>query len=163
MWKKIVTFLVHFFFLSLASWQHALTRGELCEKINFSLYYKTNEFLDTDLLLACKEEFHRRLQIYQQWKELNESSTIERQINRIPMAILASSKSDNMTIIMLTTFLSRHQNVILLPWLSFFFLYQRAAIVIALSDVKNEVEKYRLIRPTCNRTIKFYYMSHSLE
>ncbi|CAG9536205.1 unnamed protein product [Cercopithifilaria johnstoni] len=50
-----------------------------------------NTSTDTDLLLACKEEFHRRLQIYQQWKELNESSTIERQTNRIPMAVLASS------------------------------------------------------------------------
>uniref|UniRef100_A0A158Q8J4 Myosin motor domain-containing protein n=1 Tax=Elaeophora elaphi TaxID=1147741 RepID=A0A158Q8J4_9BILA len=50
-----------------------------------------NTSTDTDLLIACKEEFHRRLQIYQQWKELNESSILERQTNRIPMAVLASS------------------------------------------------------------------------
>uniref|UniRef100_A0A1I7VVB9 Myosin motor domain-containing protein n=1 Tax=Loa loa TaxID=7209 RepID=A0A1I7VVB9_LOALO len=50
-----------------------------------------NTSTDTDLLRACKEEFHRRLQIYQQWKELNESSTTERQINHVPIAVLASS------------------------------------------------------------------------
>ncbi|MCP9260061.1 putative Unconventional myosin-VI [Dirofilaria immitis] len=54
-------------------------------------YYRTGEVLDTDLLLSCKEEFYRRLQIYQQWKELNESSIAERQINRIPMTMLASN------------------------------------------------------------------------
>ncbi|VDK61598.1 unnamed protein product [Onchocerca ochengi] len=53
-----------------------------------------NTSTDTHLLLACKEEFHRRLQIYQQWKELNESSIVERQKNRLPMAILASSNKD---------------------------------------------------------------------
>ncbi|EJW88555.1 hypothetical protein WUBG_00532 [Wuchereria bancrofti] len=50
-----------------------------------------NTSTDTNLLLACKEEFHKRLQIYQQWKELNESNITEWQISRVPMAILASS------------------------------------------------------------------------
>ncbi|VDK79508.1 unnamed protein product [Litomosoides sigmodontis] len=53
-----------------------------------------NTSTDTNLLLACKEEFHRRLQIYQQWRELNESNSIERQANRIPMAVLASSSKN---------------------------------------------------------------------
>uniref|UniRef100_A0A915Q5E8 Myosin motor domain-containing protein n=1 Tax=Setaria digitata TaxID=48799 RepID=A0A915Q5E8_9BILA len=50
-----------------------------------------NTSTDTDLLFACKEEFHRRLQIYQQWKDLNRN-TGERQTERVPMALLAGSR-----------------------------------------------------------------------
>lgn len=50
--------------------------------------------LDMDLLLACKEEFHRRLRIYNAWKSRNQSVT-ERESSapRAPNAVYANAQS----------------------------------------------------------------------
>lgn len=82
------------------------------------------DILDTELLLACKDEFHRRLQIYQQWKKLNESSRSEWQMNRVPMAVLASSK-------MLTVFPLGSP-----PFLNFFDRSKTADLFTASANVK---------------------------
>ncbi|VDN02127.1 unnamed protein product [Thelazia callipaeda] len=54
-------------------------------------FSKKNQLSDTALLLACKEEFHRRLQIYQQWKNRNQSRQNNDNTCRLPMALLAAS------------------------------------------------------------------------
>ncbi|EYC11737.1 hypothetical protein Y032_0049g1741 [Ancylostoma ceylanicum] len=65
----------------LSNWRYA----ELRDTINTST--------DMDLLLACKEEFHRRLRIYNAWKSRNQSVTErESAAPRAPNAVYANAQ-----------------------------------------------------------------------
>ncbi|KAK6042671.1 hypothetical protein COOONC_19824 [Cooperia oncophora] len=64
----------------LSTWRYA----ELRDTINTST--------DMELLLACKEEFHRRLRIYNAWKSRNQSQQ-ENETPRAPNAVYANAQS----------------------------------------------------------------------
>lgn len=64
----------------LTEWKYA----ELRDAINTST--------DIDLLTACKDEFHRRMQIYQQWKEKNENNTNPHSM-RAPETVLSAGNN----------------------------------------------------------------------
>nr|CDJ94660.1 IQ calmodulin-binding region domain containing protein [Haemonchus contortus] len=63
----------------LSTWRYA----ELRDTINTST--------DMELLLACKEEFHRRLRIYNAWKSRNQSQQ-ENETPRAPNAVYANAQ-----------------------------------------------------------------------
>ncbi|KAJ1348529.1 hypothetical protein KIN20_003849 [Parelaphostrongylus tenuis] len=64
----------------LSSWRYA----ELRDAINTST--------DMDLLLACKEEFHRRLRIYNAWKSRNLSESDTTAAPRAPNAVYTNAQ-----------------------------------------------------------------------
>uniref|UniRef100_A0A158PAJ1 Myosin-VI_CBD domain-containing protein n=1 Tax=Angiostrongylus cantonensis TaxID=6313 RepID=A0A158PAJ1_ANGCA len=64
----------------LSAWRYA----ELRDAINTST--------DMDLLLACKEEFHRRLRIYNAWKSRNQSECDSAAAPRAPNAVYANAQ-----------------------------------------------------------------------
>ncbi|VDM56348.1 unnamed protein product [Angiostrongylus costaricensis] len=64
----------------LSAWRYA----ELRDAINTST--------DMDLLLACKEEFHRRLRIYNAWKSRNQSECNSAAAPRAPNAVYANAQ-----------------------------------------------------------------------
>ncbi|KAK6727664.1 hypothetical protein RB195_005387 [Necator americanus] len=70
----------------LSNWRYA----ELRDTINTST--------DMDLLLACKEEFHRRLRIYNAWKSRNQSER-DTVTQRAPSAVYANAQISERTII----------------------------------------------------------------
>ncbi|CAJ0593296.1 unnamed protein product [Cylicocyclus nassatus] len=69
----------------LSNWRYA----ELRDTINTST--------DMDLLLACKEEFHRRLRIYNAWKSRNQADR-ESTTQRAPNAVYANAQISERTI-----------------------------------------------------------------
>ena len=50
------------------------------------------KFPDMELLLACKEEFHRRLRVYNSWKERNAANR-DLAPQRAPLAVYNSANS----------------------------------------------------------------------
>ncbi|KAK6052726.1 hypothetical protein COOONC_09769, partial [Cooperia oncophora] len=70
----------------LSTWRYA----ELRDTINTST--------DMELLLACKEEFHRRLRIYNAWKSRNQSQQ-ENETPRAPNAVYANAQISERTVI----------------------------------------------------------------
>ncbi|CAJ0961407.1 unnamed protein product, partial [Mesorhabditis belari] len=68
----------------LSTWKYA----ELRDTINTSN--------DMELLLACKEEFHRRLRIYNEWKQKNasEKERVE-EARRVPLALMNPQQTND--------------------------------------------------------------------
>ncbi|VDN56642.1 unnamed protein product, partial [Dracunculus medinensis] len=56
----------------------------------FISFYLYSLYLDINLLKACKEEFHRRMRVYQQWKEKNQSDN-EQKKRSVPMALMSKT------------------------------------------------------------------------
>lgn len=52
-----------------------------------------NTSTDIELLEACKEEFHRRLRVYHEWKAKNARAQEEESESRVPLSILQNATS----------------------------------------------------------------------